>query len=197
MSEPNEPQASPPSDPPTNEPSLVGGAPADPAEPQEPEATPEAPEPVALTAEDIKLPEGLTADPETINGFVEAMNAESTPAERAAALLELHNNVLAESEKQMEAAWQTTQEEWRKAVKALPEIGGDNLDRTLGDIAKVVDRYGGKEAREALDLTGAGNHPAVVQLFAKLARDLNEAPPVSGEPPAGAPKSRAERMFGT
>ena len=174
--------------------SLVGGAPADPATPQEPEAAPEAP--AALTAEDIALPEGLQADPEIVNGLVETLNADQTPQERAASLLDLHKQVLDQSEKQMQEAWQSTQEEWRKAVKALPEVGGDNLDQTLGDIAKVVDRYGGKEAREALDLTGAGNHPAVVQLFAKLARDLNETPPVSGEPPSGAPKSRAERMFG-
>lgn len=212
MSEPNEPQATPqPNNPtPTTDgasPSLVGGTPVNPAEPQEPGADDEpgtppepqaAPEPEPLKAEDIQLPEGFEADPELINGFVETLNNnETTPAERASALLDLHNKVLQTAAEQMETTWQQTQKEWQDAARALPELGGDNLDRTLGDVAKVVDRYGGKDVREAFDLTGAGNHPAVIQMFAKIAKDLNESAPVSGEPPSGAPKSRAERMFGS
>lgn len=189
-----EPENNPPATPPTDESkSLIGEPPAAEADP-EPEADP-APEP--LTAEALTLPEGFEADEATLSSFVETINnADLTPQERAENLLALHAQMQETTATQMHDAWTQTQEQWRTEVQSLPEIGGQNLDQTLGSIAQVVDRYGGAEAREAFDLTGAGNHPAIIKLMASIAKDLNEAPPVSGAPPAGEPKSRAERMFG-
>ena len=160
-----------------------------------------APAPVAevlpLTREDLTVPEGLVVDEEHLTSFLEALNGDLAPKDRATALLGLHEKLLTGVGEQLNTAWEATQEEWRQAARALPEIGGDNLDRTLGQIAKVIDRYGDKDTREAFALTGAGNHPAVIKLMAAIAKDVNETAPISGQPVNSAPKSRAERMYGS
>jgi hypothetical protein len=97
---------------------------------------------------------------------------------------------------EMQAEWDRTQETWQNEVRALPEFSGGQLEPALGEVAKLVQRYGGVEARKAFDLTGAGNHPAIVQFLFKIAKDINEQEPVSGTAAPDPIASRAERMYG-
>lgn len=158
-----------------------------------------APEPApALTVDDLSLPEGFVLPEDTANEFLSLVNEPpESRAELANKMLGLHTSLLQSAADEYAKQWETLQEEWRTEVRALPEIGGDNLDRSLGEIAKVLDKYGGKEVRDALSVTGAGNHPALVQMFHRIAKDLNEQPPVKGAPAAGQPRDRASRMFPT
>lgn len=160
------------------------------------EGPPSAPEPI--TADDLALPEGYALPEELGPQFLELMNnPPESRAEFANAVLGLHTQILQQTAETYAQQWEATQEEWRTSVQNLPEIGGRNLESSLGEIAKVLDRYGDAEAREALAVTGAGNHPALVRLFHKMAKDLNEAPPVKGTPATSAPSDRASRMFKT
>lgn len=157
---------------------------------------PSAPEPLTLDA--LTLPEGFEMPEATGTEFLDLLNnPPESRAELANRMIGLHTSLLESVAGEYAQQWESTQEEWRTQVRALPEIGGQNLDKSLSEIAKVIDRYGDKDARDALALTGAGNHPALVRLFHKIAKDLNEAPPVTGGPPTGASRDRASRMFGT
>lgn len=167
--------------------------------PPNPEAVPDptpAPAPAPLTFADLTLPEGLSLAEGDEDGVQFLTLAQSLGKENAQAMLDLHSKFLQRASEEYLARWETTQTEWQDAVRALPEFGGDALPATLANIAKVLDRYGDAEVREAFALTGAGNHPAIVRLMAKIARDLNEAPPVRGDnaPPSS---SRSARMFST
>lgn len=169
-----------------------------------PAAAPVEPAPApfeALTVEALALPEGLTFEGEQAEKFLGLANELQLPKERVESLLGLHSEMLQSAFKQAETqyteAWEKTQNDWVEAVKAHPEIGGPNLEKSVAEIGKMLDRYGSKEAREAFDLTGAGNHPAIVQFLHKLAKQVNEAPPVSGAPPGtAATADRATRIFG-
>jgi hypothetical protein len=195
---PASPQAAPDPTPPAEGTSLLGEAGVETegegAEGEE-KGAPSAPEP--LTLEQLSLPEGFSIPEELGGAFVELMNnPPESRAEFANKMLELHTNLLQSVADEHASRWEALQEEWRAGVRSLPEIGGDNLDRSLGQIAKVIDRYGDKEVRDALSVTGAGNHPALVKFFHAIAKDLNEKPPVKGDLAAGQPKDRASRMFG-
>ena len=158
----------------------------------------EGPSPAPISLEDLALPEGYALPEELGNSFLELMNnPPESRAEFANSVLELHTQILQQTADEYAQQWEATQEEWRTEVQKLPEIGGRNLESSLGEIAKVIDRYGDAEAREALAVTGAGNHPALVRLFYRMAKDLNEAPPVKGAPATSAPQDRASRMFKT
>lgn len=159
---------------------------------------PPAAEPAPLALADLSLPEGFEMPEDVGASFLELVNSPpATRAEFGNALIAMHTSLLESVAGQYAQQWESTQEQWRTEVQNLPEIGGKNLDKSLSEIAKVIDRYGDKDARDALAMTGAGNHPALVRLFHKIAKDLNEAPPVQGTAATDAPKDRASRMFGS
>lgn len=195
---------------PTTEPPNPGAAPDPATETQTPEGSsvetggteggsegqpPSEPEP--LTLDQISLPEGFEMPEEVGAQFLDLLN--NPPQSRtdlANQMIGLHTSLLEKVAGEYATQWEETQQAWQKQIRELPEIGGANLAASQAEIAKVLDRYGDKEARDALALTGAGNHPALVRLFYKIAKDVNEAPPVAGTPPTGAPSDRATRMFG-
>jgi len=155
-------------------------------------------EPAALKAEDykLKLPDGVTAEDPTIKGFVEAAAEAKVSPEAAQVLLD---KVRPQIEAQLRApyeAWNATQEQWIGEVKADPEIGGSKLDGTVARVAKLMDGYGDPGLRQALDMTGAGNHPGLIRFLNKVAVALkvDEGKPVLGQP--SQPKlSAAQKMF--
>lgn len=149
----------------------------------------------ALTAADLTLPEGAAVDDAAMASFLEFTAAQKFSKEQAQGALDLYTAQITQLGSAMEAEWDATQTQWQEQCRALPGIGGDKLDASLAEISKVVDRYGSQDLRTALDVTGAGNHPAVVQFLHSIAKVVNEAPPVSGQPTATAPSSRADRMF--
>lgn len=161
------------------------------------EGPPEAaPAPLALA--DLTLPEGFEMPEEVGSQFLQLVNSPpQSKAEFGNSLIALHTSLLQSVAGKYAQQWESTQEEWKTTIQNLPEIGGKNLNQSLSEIAKVIDRYGDAEARQALALTGAGNHPALFKLFYKIAKDLNEAPPIQGAAATDAPKDRASRMFGS
>jgi len=180
----------------TPPPETLLGAPVE-APVEEPKVEePKAEAPVLLTAEALKFPEGFTVDEASRDSFIELMNKEMPAAERAQALIELQAKLAQEASEAGSREWQTVQDGWQAAVKADPDIGGANLSRTLSSIAKVIDEYGSPEAREAFNLTGAGNHPAIVKMMANVAKQLTEGRPVSGTLPS-TQATLAEMMYPT
>lgn len=151
-----------------------------------------------VTADQLTIPEGLQFEGEAADEFLALINEPpESRADFANSLIEAHTKILQQTADAYAQQWQETQEDWRRQVRELPEFGGANLDRSQAGIAQLLDRYGDAEAAEAFQITGAGNNPAIYRMLARVAKDLNEAAPVGGTPPAGAPKDRASRMYGT
>ena len=171
--------------------SLLGGA----VEPPIGEVTGSA---SPITLEDITLPEGFTMPEAEGAEFLELLNnAPESRAEFATRLLEVHNKILQGVADQHATAWNELQQSWQDQIRAMPEFAGDKLQGSMSKIAKVLDRYGDKEVREAFALTGAGNHPAIAKFLLKIANDYNEGPVVRGAPANSPAQDRASRMFGT
>lgn len=160
-----------------------------------PPAEEAAPEP--LTWDKIAVPEGLEV-PEDLQGSLLSIfnNSELTPAEVAAQTLALHAQQAQAMWDQQTQLWEQTQNEWREQTRNLPEFQGGRYEQELGKVAKLLNRFGGTEVRKALDLTGAGSHPAVVQFFHKVAKELMEDEPATGEVVVQAPRGRSERLYG-
>lgn len=146
--------------------------------------------------ESFTLPEGFQADPALSGKFVDILNdAKMTPAERGTALIALQQEALQAGVKAGEDAFVRTNEEWITQAKADPTIGGDKLAPTLAAVGKLVDTFGSPELRGVFDLTGAGNHPAMIKFLGKIANELvTEGGPVQGAPVAS-DTSLAEKMY--
>jgi hypothetical protein len=167
-----------------------------PADKEEGDETPPA-EP--LTAEDIKFPEGVEPNAEALTGFLDLMNdPEISPAERAQKLIDLQLSIAEDAGKASQALWDKTQSDWQAEAQALPEIGGDQLPKTLANIKSGLDKLGAtKETYAALNFTGAGNHPEIIRILSKATAHLIEGTPTKdGTAPAKGKLSQADRIYG-
>jgi hypothetical protein len=206
MAEPNTPPAggttTPPADntqaapPPSPAPggTSAGGTPPPETKPALTDVPPAAPE---FKLESLKMPEGLKLEGDTRGAFEKAIQ-EGDPNKRAQALLDLYAGEAKKAQSGLYDTFNKMNKDWVDAVKADPEIGGDNWANTQRTIAKALDTFGTPGVRQALNLTGAGNNPDVIKTFYKMAAALAEGGHASGSPPAqGGEKGLAELMYPT
>lgn len=157
--------------------SLLGAATESAAAAKAPE-TPVAP----LTAEALTFPEGFTTDPAVTGKFVDLANELKISPEGANKLVALQAELEKARSEQNMKVFQDTQKQWQDQVRADPAIGGQNLEKNIAEINKLITSHGDADLREALAFTGAGNSLPVIRFLTKIAKELNEATPVSGQP---------------
>lgn len=80
--------------------------------------------------------------------------------------------------------WNDVQRGWLGEIAADREIAGA-APGTLNDAAReasarVIAAYGGDDLKQALIMTGAGNHPAVVRAFVAIGKAMAEETNVAG-----------------
>lgn len=73
---------------------------------------------------------------------------------------------------------QATHTEWLSSIKT--EWGAD-YESNLGIAAKAVGALGGDELKAALNVTGAGNNPAIIKAFQKVGKLISEDQLVAGD----------------
>lgn len=163
--------------------------PANPTPPIEPKASepkvgdkPVAPEKYEFTA-----PEGLTLDEATVTEASIVFKELGLTNEQAQKLVDFQGKLAKTQAEAPYKAYDAMREGWQNEVKADKDIGhilpkvketiGKALD-TLGDPALVA------SFKEGMNLTGAGDHPAFVKAFYKLAQSVVEGSHVSGKGPS-------------
>lgn len=161
------------------------------SEPAKAEAKTEAPAVAAFDPAKLTLPSGLKADDPALASLGALVGDDKlSPQERAQKLIDLYAGEVKKAGEASTLAWTNQNTEWVKQVKADADIGGAKFEATKTTIAKAIDSLGAAQAaafREALDVTGAGNHPAVWKALAKFASAFVEAGHVSGNPPGQKP----------
>jgi len=193
------PVAAPASDAPT---SILSEAKPD-APPPPVAATEPATPPPMPTYEAFKLPEGVTLDSTKADGFQKMLGQFEIDSKADHGRVQALGQQLIDTftaEMQTFATKQTEQlvnqfndqrKAWVDSFKADPVFGGQNAPATVKAAGALIEQYGGTaeevaELRQALRVTGLGDHPAVIKLFARAGKALaQEGKPV----PATVPKS--------
>ena len=125
-----------------------------------------------------------------ISGLFKGMNLSQTQAQ---SLVDFYTAKTSEAVNEPYKFWQETQEKWVKEVKSDPQLG-PRLDEVKTTISKAIDGMGdpklAQSFREAMDYTGAGNNPAFIRTFWKLAQMVTEGQHVSGNGPSAAGQRR-------
>ena len=208
---------------------LIGGDP--PAEPAaaepaaepaaaEPAAEPAAAEPEVIEYGELTMPEGYTLSEEGTQELHEFGKKNGLSQEALQAVVELSaQNVqdnLQAYDQHLGQNWTATREAWANEVKGHPELGGDNLPKTVADANTAIKSFGkmieimgddgkpvlgtdGKprmtnDVAQALEVTGAGDHPAIVRMFAQLGGLVGEGGVVHGNM-SSAPKPLPQILF--
>lgn len=171
------------------------------------------PEPAkAPDAYTFKAPENYTIDAkllETVTPVFKELGLTQDQAQRLVDIQVARELALA---KGPQDAYAATRADWQAKVKADPEltaaVSGDKvgIDAVKLDIGRAIATLPPDlqpAFREAMDITGAGDHPAFVKAMWKFAQAIGEGRPVSGAGPSpqgqikpGAkPPSAAQAMY--
>lgn len=175
---PNEPGARTPSGELKDQSSAQPGPPAK-VEPPPPPAIPD--------SYTFKSPDGFALDDALVKDVTPLLREMGLSQDNAQKLVDWYGkNVLATQDRAAKAV-ESMRTEWRSEVAKDPEIGSKldtvkaNIGRALTSLndPKLVDDF-----KAAMDLTGAGDHPAVIRAINKWAAMVNEGQHVSGSGPS-------------
>jgi hypothetical protein len=141
---------------------------------------------------DFTIPEGVAVDPEAMTEFKGISKELDLTQDQAQKLMDFGSQRIKALAEAPYKLWADTQVQWQKDVKADPELGGANYEKTcqaLGQIfvpgegnpfVKTLDEAGA--LKQALIVTGAGNHPEIVRLCYRISTLLKEPTSISGAP---------------
>lgn len=214
-------EAAPAAPPATPEPAPVAATPEAPAAAPAAEAAPpadatnlEAPKPEAAAAPEapavvdygatLKVPEYLTVAPDKMGEFSGLLNELKATPEQAQKLMDFGGGFIKSTQQAMDQRQRDVFAETRAGwVKDAQKQFGNRFDTTVND-GKAAIAMAFPKAKEraafwnVLAFTGAGDHPAVVDAFARLNRLLTErGAPQKGLPETGAKTgSPADRRYG-
>lgn len=154
-------------------------------------------DPARPTYTDFTLAEGFKPDAEQMKAATELFADSGLSQEAAQKFMDMHIGQMKAASEAGVKAFVELQTKWVSEIKADPEIGGDKLTATLASAGHAIDRLAIPGLREALDLTGAGNNPAIVKAFSRLGQMMAEDKfrPGNGAPPS-VPLSPAEAIYG-
>lgn len=166
------------------------------------ESAPAGEDTTAASVYDFKLPEGFTPDTDAITEFTAfATEHKLSPEAAQSAIdkffvpqLEAQAKAFAANQQQV---WDQVNNTWKAELEADPEWAGEAKSPKLRVIGKALDEYGEPGVREAFSLTAAGNNPAIVKTFYKMAAALQEGTQVTaGNPAPKGPQTRGQSLYG-
>jgi len=159
---------------------------ADPAEPKPaPAGAPE-------SYSDFSVPEGATLDKSAIERATPIFKELGLTQDQAQKLVDLYPTLTENVVKANNDAYTAMREGWVSELKADKEIGG-KLDHVAAEIGKLKQQLPAnvRDAfNEAVNFTGAGDHPAVVKALYEISKLVNEGSHVSGAGPSPNGQSR-------
>jgi len=158
-----------------------------------PESTTPKPE-AAPDAYTFTAPEGYTLDDKLVAEVTPIFKELGLNQDQAQKLFDVHAKTLIEAAKAPQSTYESMRTEWTAKAKADPDMAkatnGDKtgLDAVRLDMGRALDALGdpalAAEFRAAMDLTGAGDHPAFIKTFWKLAQFVTEGKHVTGAGPS-------------
>lgn len=119
---------------------------------------------------ELEAPDGFEMDEDTLKAAEPLFKELGLDKEGAQRLVGFYAERVAAMTEANAATLSETTEGWISEIKSEWK---DSYDANVAIAAKAVD-FGGDELREALNVTGAGNHPAVIKFFHKVGQSLSE-----------------------
>lgn len=123
---------------------------------------------------DVKLPDGVEADPDLLGALRTVAKESGLKGEHAQQLADAYVAAQQRAEAKSREAWEQQQQAWVQELKAAKDFGGGAFDRNVQVANRAIERFGSKELREVLNATGLGNHPEVLRFALRVGKALAE-----------------------
>lgn len=152
-----------------------------------PETKPEVKAGAPEQYEAFKLPEGVELKPDTLTSAQELFKGLGLTQEAAQSLVDFHTKQMTEAANAPVNAYNEMREGWKTAAKADPEIGPKQA-KIQENLGKAFDTLGNPKLvadfKEAMNLTGVGDHPAFIKVLNTWAQSIIEPGNVRGSGPS-------------
>ena len=150
----------------------------------------EKPEPV-FKPEELKMPEGMTLDQQTMDRFAPILNELGLPAEKAQPLVDAYIEV----RKAEMQAFEDSQVQMKKMSMEDPDIGKAQWKDTITKARKAIDAYGSADFKELLGMSGIANHPATLRFLRQVGATAMDDTPVTSEVAAGQKRDAVDVLY--
>jgi hypothetical protein len=147
--------------------------------------------------EDFTLPDGLTIPDDVKASALTLFKDLNLSQEAAQKLIDFQMGVEQKAAADLKKHWDTTHETWVKGFREDKEIGGENEKQSLAYAkAALASEFATPALKEALEVTGAGNHPEVIRLLARLGKAVSDDKSVlAGKAKGDQSKDPAKKLF--
>lgn len=146
---------------------------------------------------DLKLPEGSTLDPKTIEAVASFAKEKGLSQEVAQAVLEREHLAIDSFAKAMDQKVEESKKQWLETSLQDKEFGGDNLKLAVETGHRALKRFDSTgKLTEMLNSTGFGNHPEVVRFFYNVGKHMAEDKLVVPGAQVGGKKSIEDVFYG-
>lgn len=115
--------------------------------------------------------------------------------EAAQKLIQRDVAMKAEGEKRIAALVEEQKAKWADQTRADQEVGGQNLDRALGDARAVLDRFGTPAFKKEISESGYGNNVELIRLLSRVGKVMREDGFVQAQAPARDSRKIADLMY--
>lgn len=144
----------------------------------------------------LTMPEGMEVDQGLLDALGPVMSELKLSNGHAQMLADKFIEAQTADAEKRQQDWAQTIDGWIETAKADPEMGGAKWDATAASALSVVKRFGTPELTQYLEASGAGNHPEVIRLMAKVGAMIGEdTPAISDNPGAKADEDPASRLY--
>lgn len=144
---------------------------------------------------EFKFPEGAQADEALLGEFTPLAKELGLSQEGAQKLVDLYAKAQGQAMKTVTDHWDNLNKEWVGKVNSDKEYGGADLDKNVAVAKLAIDKFGTPELKEALNLTGVGNHPEVVRFFYRVGKAISDDKFDTGNGKADVTKDPAKLLF--
>lgn len=144
---------------------------------------------------DFTMPEGMEVDKAALEQFLPVARELNLTQEQAQKLIDIRSQQVEKQARAQQDSWNNTLTGWVDQGKKDAEFGGDNYDANVAIAQRALEKIGTPELREALNMSGMGNHPEVIRAFVRVGKLLETDSPVTPQGD-GHKKTAAEVLYG-
>lgn len=140
---------------------------------------------------DFKVPDGITLEGETLTKATDLFKGLGLTQDAAQSLVDFHTAQMKSLAGVPDRAFDEMTAGWKTAAAADPEIGAPDSVKGKAireDLGRALDTLGNPklvtEFKDAMNLTGVGDHPAFIKVMATWAKTIIEPRNVSAKGPS-------------
>lgn len=180
----------------SEQPTLLNTKPDETAKPEDKTGETQKPEGAPEQYADYTVPEGYTLDPEAAKGANEIFKKHNLSQSAAQEMIDYYFKQAIKNADQSRQSVEDMRNGWLGDIRNDPEFRSEfKADGTIKTDSKVLVGLGrmldslgdtklANEFRQGLDITGAGNHPAIFKVIYRLSQHFSEGSAVRGNNPS-------------